>query len=60
MKTYRIDIYADIDENDIGVPLKIDVGELRDLTTGTIYTGKIIISDLEPIGQNFQNPFDEK
>ncbi len=59
MKTYRIDIYADIDEENIGKPVRIDVGELRDLSTGIIYTGKLTISDLEPIGQDFQNPFDE-
>lgn len=46
MKTYRIDIYADIDEDDIGKEVKIDVGEIRDLHTGDIFTGKIIIKDL--------------
>ena len=40
------EIIEDIDEDDIGKEVKIDVGEIRDLHTGDIFTGKIIIKDL--------------
>lgn len=59
VKTLRIDIYADVDYEDIGKELSLDVGEIRDMETGVIYTGKIRISGLKPIGSNITNPFED-
>lgn len=46
----RIDIYAEMDEQDVGQELPIDIGEIRG-SDGKIYTGTLVIKNLKCIGE---------
>jgi len=49
MKRLVIDIYAEMDLDDVGEEFTIDEGEVRCPHTGEVYKGKFIIKNLELI-----------